>query len=106
MAQLEYELPLVLKRAFRELGTVVRVTGDELIFDLGIHTGVEVGDLYRVFRRGKEIHDARGDRYGYVDDQSDSVRLSLESGYLLGAIEEKEGVNISLSVKLGLDALF
>ncbi|HET8903127.1 MAG TPA: hypothetical protein VFN16_03960 [Saccharospirillum sp.] len=36
----------------------------------------------------------------------DNARFSLESGYLLGAIEEKEGVNISLSVKLGLDALF
>jgi hypothetical protein len=36
----------------------------------------------------------------------DNVRFSLESGHLPGIIEEKEGVNISPSVKLGPDALF
>ena len=37
---------------------------------------------------------------------NESVRFSMKNGYLLGALEEKAGVNISLSVKLGLDALF
>ncbi|WP_028671039.1 hypothetical protein [Saccharospirillum impatiens] len=88
LAQLEYELPLVLKRAFRELGTVVRVSGDELIFDLGINTGVEVGDLYRVFRRGEEIRDARGDSYGYVDDQSGIIEVvSVSSVYAVAQIK-------------------
>jgi hypothetical protein len=88
LAQLEYELPLVLKRAFRELGTVVRVSGDELIFDLGANTGIEVGDLYRVYRRGEEIRDARGDSYGYVDDQSGIVEVvSVSSVYSIAKIK-------------------
>lgn len=88
LAQLEYELPLMLKREYRELGTVVRVTADRLYFDLGESAGVEVGQLYRVFRRGEEIRDSRGESYGYVDEQSGIIEVVSVSGvYSVGEIK-------------------
>ncbi|WP_146171189.1 hypothetical protein [Saccharospirillum sp. MSK14-1] len=88
LAQLEYELPLMLKREFRELGSVVRVTADRLYFDLGESAGVEVGQLYRVFRRGEEIRDSRGESYGFVDNQTGIIEVTSVSGvYSVGEIK-------------------
>lgn len=70
LAQLEYELPLMLKRAFRELGTVVQVKSDQIYFDLGRNAGIQPGQVFRVYRRGAEISGAGGASFGYLDEQS------------------------------------
>ncbi|MFQ3229462.1 hypothetical protein [Reinekea sp.] len=76
LAQLEYELPLMLKREFRELGSVVKITSDQLYFDLGKNAGVEVGQVFRIFRRGAEIKDRSGESFGFIDDQTGIVEVT------------------------------
>ncbi|EAR11233.1 FlgT C-terminal domain-containing protein [Reinekea blandensis] len=75
LAQLEYELPLMLKREFRELGSVVKVDSDLVYFDLGRNAGVEPGQIYRVFRRGEEIKTRSGDSFGFVDEQTGVIEV-------------------------------
>ena len=75
LAQLEYELPLMLKREFRELGSVVKVNSDQIYFDLGKNANVEVGQIFRVFRRGTEIKSGSGESYGFVDDQTGIIEI-------------------------------
>lgn len=79
LAQLEYELPILLKREFRELGRVIQTGRDEIVFDLGGNAGVEVGQMYRVFRQGEEIRDTQGNRYGYVERQTGVVEVTAVS---------------------------
>jgi hypothetical protein len=87
LSKLEYELPLMLKREFRELGTVVKVSSDQVYFDLGKNAGVEVGQVFRVFRRGDEIRNSRGESFGYVDEQSGIIEVSeVSSIYAIGDI--------------------
>ncbi|MDX1475335.1 MAG: hypothetical protein R3309_14270 [Reinekea sp.] len=76
LAQLEYELPLMLKREFRELGSVVKVTADQVYFDLGANAGIEVGQIFRVFRRGTEIKSSSGESFGFVDEQSGILEVT------------------------------
>jgi len=76
LAQLEYDLPIQLKREFRELGRVIQTDPDEIVFDLGSNAGVEAGQLYRVFRRGEEVRDTQGNHYGYVRQQSGVVEVT------------------------------
>jgi hypothetical protein len=88
LAQLEYELPLMLKREFRELGSVVKVTADQVYFDLGKNAGVEVGNLFRVFRRGEEIKSGNGESFGFVDEQSGIIEITeVSSIYSIGEIQ-------------------
>lgn len=88
LAQLEYELPLMLKREFRELGTVVKVTADQVYFDLGKSAGVEVGQLFKVFRRGAEIRSATGESFGFVDEQSGIIEITeVSSIYSIAEIK-------------------
>ncbi|ATX75370.1 hypothetical protein [Reinekea forsetii] len=75
LAQLEYELPLMLKREFRELGSVVKVNSDQIYFDLGKNANVEVGQIFRVFRRGTEIKSGSGESFGFVDDQTGIIEI-------------------------------
>jgi hypothetical protein len=76
LAQLEYELPLMLKREFRELGSVVKVNSDQIYFDLGKNAGVEPGQIFRVFRRGAEIKSSSGESYGFIDDQTGIIEIT------------------------------
>jgi len=87
LAQLEYELPLMLKREFRELGSVVKVNSDQIYFDLGKNAGVEPGQIFRVFRRGAEIKSSSGESYGYIDDQTGIIEVTEVSAiYSIGTI--------------------
>lgn len=87
LAQLEYELPLMLKREFRELGAVVKLTQDQVYFDLGRNAGIEVGQKFRVFRRGTEITGRGGESYGFVDQQTGIVEVvEVSSIYSVGQI--------------------
>jgi hypothetical protein len=87
LAQLEYELPLMLKREFRELGSVVKVTSDQIYFDLGRNAGVEVGQIFRVFRRGDEIKSSSGESFGFVDEQTGIIEITeVSSIYSIGEI--------------------
>lgn len=87
LAQLEYELPLMLKREFRELGAVVKITSDRVYFDLGRSAGVEVGQVYRVFRRGTEISSSQGESFGYLDEQTGVIEIVETSAiYSIGEI--------------------
>lgn len=87
LAQLEYELPLMLKREFRELGSVVKITQDQIYFDLGRNAGVEVGQKFRVFRRGTEITGRSGESYGFVDQQTGIIEVvEVSSIYAVGDI--------------------
>ncbi|MBU2864208.1 hypothetical protein KO489_10165 [Reinekea forsetii] len=76
LAQLENELPLMLKREFRELGSVVKITNDQVYFDLGKNADVAVGQVYKVFRRGAEIKDRSGDSFGFVDEQTGIIEVT------------------------------
>jgi hypothetical protein len=76
LAQLEYELPLMLKREFRELGSVVKITNDQIYFDLGKNADVEIGQKFKVFRRGDEIKDRSGESFGFVDEQTGIVEVT------------------------------
>lgn len=87
LAQLEYELPLMLKREFRELGSVVKVTSDLVYFDLGRNADIEAGQIFRVFRRGDEIKSAGGDSFGFVDEQTGIIEVvEVSSIYAIAEI--------------------
>ena len=87
LAQLEYELPLMLKREFRELGSVVKVTADQVYFDLGKNADVELGQVFRVFRRGAEIKSSSGESFGFVDEQTGIVEVTeISSIYAIADI--------------------
>lgn len=87
LAQLEYELPLMLKREFRELGTIVKTTSDLVYFDLGKSAGVEIGQVFRVFRRGEEIKSNSGESFGFVDRQTGIIEVTeVSSVYAIGRI--------------------
>ncbi|MEJ2042721.1 MAG: hypothetical protein P8X74_05800 [Reinekea sp.] len=87
LSRLEYELPLMLKREFRELGIAVKVTSDQVYFDLGTNAGIEVGQIFRVFRRGEEIKNSHGESYGFVDQQSGIIEVvEVSSVYAVGEI--------------------
>lgn len=70
MAQIEYELTRDLKRQFGQLGRLVRVSGQQVWFDLGRNSGLQPGDVYRVFTQGDPLETSSGDRYGYLDDHT------------------------------------
>ncbi len=73
MAQIEYELTQDLKRQFGQLGRVVRVSGQRVWFDLGRNSGIQPGDVYRVYTQGDPLETSGGERYGYLDDHTGIV---------------------------------
>jgi len=88
LAQLNYELPLMLKREFRELGSVVKVTRNQVYFDLGTNADVQLGQIFRTFRRGTEIKNSSGDSYGFVDEQTGIIEITeISSIYSIGQIQ-------------------
>lgn len=97
LAQIEYQLPKRMKSEFKQLGHVVEIDSNVLFFDIGSTAGVEAGDVYRVFRQGKEIKGPSGESFGFIDEQSGVVQVkSVSSVYssaevLLGRISIEKG---------------
>lgn len=97
LAQIEYQLPKRMKSEFKQLGHVVEIDSNVLFFDIGSTAGVEAGDVYRVFRQGKEIKGPSGESFGFIDDQTGVVQVkSVSSVYssaelLLGRISIEKG---------------
>ena len=74
-AKLQYEMPVMLKNRFLEMGRVIKKNERVIYFDLGESARVRVGDIYQVFTEGMEVEDNDGNLFGYVEDTTGIVKV-------------------------------
>jgi hypothetical protein len=82
VAKLEYQLPLLLKTSLKEVGHVIQAEKGLVYFDLGAAANVKAGEIFRVFRSGKELINADGEPFGSLEEQTGIIRvLDVQSTY-------------------------
>ncbi|MDX1398317.1 MAG: hypothetical protein R3204_07310, partial [Oceanospirillum sp.] len=82
VSKLEYQLPLQLKTSLKEVGHVIQAEKGLVYFDLGAAANVKPGEIFRVFRAGKELINADGEPFGALEDQTGIIKvLDVQSTY-------------------------
>ncbi len=82
VSKLEYQLPLQLKTSLKEVGHVIQAEKGLVYFDLGAAANVKKGEIFRVFRPGKELLNAKGEPFGALEEQTGIIKvLEVQSTY-------------------------
>ena len=80
MAAIEYEVSHDLKRQFSEVGQIIRLDGNRVFIDIGSHSGLQEGDIHRVYDRSERLTNRRGDFYGNLDTPKGLIVIRQVSG--------------------------
>lgn len=97
IALVSYDLPIELQREFQQIAQVIHVSGREVQLDFTSESGLERGDVLRVFREGREIKDENDVTFGKLQETTGVVRvLSVHPFYttaevLIGGIAIEYG---------------
>ena len=103
LAQLEYNLPHKMKQDLRLQGRVVQKESNLVYIDLGTSAGTKVGQVYRIFREGKEIENDSGESFGFLDEETGIATIKSTSSVYsiaeiqLGRSSIKKGDRVELS---------
>ncbi|RUO25573.1 hypothetical protein CWE09_02235 [Aliidiomarina minuta] len=97
IALLSYDLPIELQREYQQIAQVIHVSGREVQLDFTSESGLERGDVLRVFREGREIKDENDVTFGKLQETTGVLRvLSVHPFYttaevLIGGIAIEYG---------------
>ena len=71
-------------------GTIISVSGDMVYFDLGLDDGVQMGDIYTVYKEGKMlIHPVTGEVLGVEEDTIGTIEIcEVKPNYAVGEIKK------------------
>jgi len=94
---LQAEVPLNLKLNLKIIGKIINRENRLVYFDLGKFADVKKGNIYRIFRPGKELVNDAGDVFGQINDTVGIVEVNnvkdfySQAEILIGRIQIENG---------------
>lgn len=72
-------------------GTIISVNGDMVYFDLGLDDGVQLDDIYTVYKEGKMlIHPVTGEVLGVEEETIGTIKIrEVKPNYAVGEIKKQ-----------------